>query len=92
MAKTYGKCKLCGAESFRNYAGLCKRCNNKKESAAIKKEILEDQELEKELKKKEQAAMQETKVEVEAPAEETKEEAKEEAPKEENKEESKKEE
>ncbi|MFC1704698.1 hypothetical protein ACFLZ6_00010 [Nanoarchaeota archaeon] len=75
MAKAYGKCVLCGADSFLNYAGLCKRCNSKKESSSIKKEILHDQELDKESKKKEQAAMPETKVETkEVPAEEVKEE------------------
>jgi hypothetical protein len=90
MAKTYGKCKLCGAESFLNYAGLCKRCNSEKGSLKIKKEVFQDKELEKELKKKEQAAMTEIVPETkeEAPAEKPKEEA----PKEEAKEEAKKEE
>ena len=84
MAKAYSKCKLCGADSFLNYAGLCKKCNNKEEGAKIKREIFQDKELEKELKKKEQTQMPETKVETkeEAPAEE----AKEEKPAEESKE------
>ena len=60
MAKAYGKCKLCGADSFLNYAGLCKKCNKKKEGAEIKREIFSDRETEKEAKKKEMAAMQET--------------------------------
>ncbi len=60
MAKAYGKCKLCGADAFLNYAGLCKKCNNKKEGAEIKREIFSDMEIEKEAKKKEMAATQET--------------------------------
>ncbi|MBW2983780.1 hypothetical protein KY361_01570 [Candidatus Woesearchaeota archaeon] len=76
MAKAYGKCKLCGADSFLNFAGLCKKCNKKKEGTEIKKEIFSDREIEKEAKKKEMAAIQEKIVETkkEAPAEEAKEE------------------
>jgi hypothetical protein len=85
MTKAYGRCRLCGADSFLNFAGLCKKCNKKKEGTEIKKEIFSDREIEKEAKKKEMAAaMQEAVAETkeEAPAEE----AKEEAPKEESKE------
>ena len=35
MAKPFNKCKLCNAPKFLNFAGLCKRCNNKKEGLAI---------------------------------------------------------
>ena len=43
MGKTYGKCKLCKSEKFLNYAGLCKRCNQKAVSSDIKEAIIEKQ-------------------------------------------------
>jgi hypothetical protein len=43
MGKTYGKCKLCKSEKFLNYAGLCKRCNQKAVSSDIKEEVIEKQ-------------------------------------------------
>jgi hypothetical protein len=43
VGKTYGKCKLCKSEKFLNYAGLCKRCNQKAVSSDIKKEAIEKQ-------------------------------------------------
>lgn len=33
MPKNYSNCKLCSAKRFLNFAGLCKRCNQKPESA-----------------------------------------------------------
>ena len=43
MGKTYGKCKLCKSEKFLNYAGLCKRCNQKAVSSDIKEAAIEKQ-------------------------------------------------
>jgi methylphosphotriester-DNA--protein-cysteine methyltransferase len=43
MGKTYGKCRLCKSEKFLNYAGLCKRCNQKAVSSEIKEEVIEKQ-------------------------------------------------
>jgi len=43
MVKKYGKCKLCKLEKFLNYAGLCKRCNQKAVSSDIKEEVIEKQ-------------------------------------------------
>lgn len=43
MGKTYGKCKLCKSEKFLNYAGLCKRCNQKAVSSDIKEAVIEKQ-------------------------------------------------
>lgn len=54
MGKTYGKCKLCKSEKFLNYAGLCKRCNQKAVSSDIKEEAIEKQQKTSEAKKERQ--------------------------------------
>ena len=51
MGKTYGKCKLCEVKKFLNYAGLCKRCNQKAVSSDIKEEAIEKQQKELEAQK-----------------------------------------
>ena len=43
MGKKYGECKLCRTQKFLNYAGLCKRCNQKAVSSDIKEEAIEKQ-------------------------------------------------
>jgi len=43
VGKKYGKCKLCKSNKFLNYAGLCKRCNQKAVSADIKEEAIKKQ-------------------------------------------------
>ena len=43
MAKPFNKCKLCGAPKFVNFAGLCKRCNSKKEGVAIAEKAVKAQ-------------------------------------------------
>jgi hypothetical protein len=54
VGKTYGKCKLCKSEKFLNYAGLCKRCNQKAVSSDIKEEAIEKQQKTSEAKKERQ--------------------------------------
>ncbi|MGD8565562.1 MAG: hypothetical protein PVF96_04355 [Candidatus Bathyarchaeota archaeon] len=53
MVKKFGKCKLCKSNRFLNYAGLCKRCNQKPASSDIKEESMEKQ-LEVQKKRQEQ--------------------------------------
>lgn len=43
MAKPFNKCKLCNAPKFVNFAGLCKRCNSKKEGVAIAEKAVKAQ-------------------------------------------------
>jgi hypothetical protein len=43
MVKTYGTCKLCKSQKFLNYAGLCKRCNQKAGGSDIQEEAIEKQ-------------------------------------------------
>lgn len=40
MAKSFSKCKLCGGMKFVNYAGMCKKCNRKKEAHNIMEKVL----------------------------------------------------
>lgn len=42
MAKAFSKCKLCGGMKFVNYAGMCKKCNRKKEGHDIMEKALVD--------------------------------------------------
>jgi hypothetical protein len=63
VGKTYGKCKLCKSEKFLNYAGLCKRCNQKAVSSDIKEEAIEKQEKSLEAQKERQEKKKEEIVE-----------------------------
>ena len=54
MGKTYGKCRLFETEKFLNYAGLCKRCNQKAVSSDIKEVAIEKQQKALEAKKERQ--------------------------------------
>jgi len=59
VGKTYGKCKLCKLERFLNYAGLCKRCNQKAVSSDIKEEAIEKQQKTSEAQKERQEKKEE---------------------------------
>ena len=63
MGKKYGKCRLCETERFLNYAGLCKRCNQKAVSSDIKEEAIEKRQKTLEVQKERQEQKEEEIVE-----------------------------
>ena len=69
MGKTYGKCKLCKSEKFLNYAGLCKRCNQKTVSSDIKEEAIEKQQKTSEAQKERQEKKKDEIIEKQVPEE-----------------------
>jgi hypothetical protein len=69
VGKTYGKCKLCKSEKFLNYAGLCKRCNQKAVSSDIKEEAIEKQQKTSETQKERQEKKEEEIIERQVPEE-----------------------
>ena len=69
MGKTYGKCKLCESKKFLNYAGLCKRCNQKAVGSDIKEEAIKKQQKASEARKERQEQKKEEIVEKQVPEE-----------------------